>query len=84
MTISNNTDYETIKRALLTWSDGVLGADKTRWGNMDFPRLSRPYGTFEIVQMGEDQGIDEIVEELNAGVIETTYFGAQYPIGPRE
>ena len=77
MTISNNTDYETIKRALLTWSDGILGSDKTRWGNMDFPRFSRPYGTFEIVQMGEDQGIDETVEELNGGVIETTYFGAR-------
>ena len=57
MTLANNTDYEGMKRALLVWSDGILGSDRTRWGDQDSPRFTRPYGTFLIMGMGDDQGL---------------------------
>lgn len=75
VTITNNTDYAGIKGALIAWIDSVLGGDKTRWENTDFPRLAKPYATFLIAGMGSDQGLDEVTEVLNGAVIETTYTG---------
>lgn len=75
MAFTNQTDYPAIKRALISWSDSVLGTGLTGWANTDFPKLARPYGLFHVTSMGADQGLDERSEVLNGGVIETTYLG---------
>lgn len=75
MTITNQTDYAGIKGALLQWTDGVLGSDKTRWENTDYPRLAKPYGTLLISTMGLDEGLDEVTAIESGGVLETTYTG---------
>ncbi len=75
MALINQTPYSTIKSALVTWSNNVMGANKTRWARTTFSRLAKPYATLEIVQLGRDQGIDERKEVDNGGVLETSYQG---------
>lgn len=75
MALTNQTPYAAIKTALLVWSDSVIGPSKTRWANTNFPRLANPYATLEIIELGQDIGIDERKEVDNGGVLETTYRG---------
>ncbi len=75
MALINQTPYSTIKTALVTWSNAVMGADRTRWAKTTRPRLAKPYATLEIVELGRDTGIDEQKVVDNAGVMETTYQG---------
>ncbi len=75
MALINQTPYTAIKTALVLWSNAVMGADKTRWAKTVQPRLAKPYATLEIVQLGQDTGIDEQNVVDNAGVMETTYRG---------
>ncbi len=73
--LTNQTPYAAIKDALVVWSDAVMGVDRTAWAKTDYPRLAKPYATLEILQLGQDTGIDERVVVDNGGVMETTYQG---------
>ena len=75
MALTNTTPYAAIKGALLAWAAGAMGAGKTVWAKTDYPKLSAPYATLEIVQLGNDTGIDERQVVDNAGVMETSYQG---------
>lgn len=75
MALTNQTPYTAIKQALITWSDAVMGTDNTRWAKTDFPRDVKPYATLEIIELGQDIGLDERKEVDNSGVLETTYRG---------
>ena len=75
MALTNTTPYVAIKRALLAWMNGTMGAGKTVWAKTDYPKLSAPYATIEIIQLGNDTGIDERKVVDNGGVMETSYQG---------
>ena len=75
--ITDQTDYEAIRLAILTWLKDYVGLNEVVFANQKVNRPAKPYATLLIISQGNKSGLDDVIQEFNAGSeqIERTHLG---------